>query len=160
MELNSVFGLPAHPLVVHGAVVLVPLAVLGFLAAGWRPAWWQRYGLLVLGLSIVGWALAFLASQSGEPLEEHVRNVAAAAGQPRPRFGDHPEMGDTAALLSFFFAIGVAATYALDRWVPQARSSSWVPRLAYAATAVAGVVALLWMIRAGHSGAELVWGKK
>lgn len=28
----DVFGLPLHPLVVHGAVVLVPLAALGALA--------------------------------------------------------------------------------------------------------------------------------
>ena len=29
MDLESLFGLPAHPLVVHGAVVLLPLAAAG-----------------------------------------------------------------------------------------------------------------------------------
>ena len=40
------FGLPLHPLVVHGAVVLVPLAALGTVAvvlSGWVR---QRYGWL------------------------------------------------------------------------------------------------------------------
>ena len=29
MEIENLFGLPAHPLIVHGAVVLVPLAAIG-----------------------------------------------------------------------------------------------------------------------------------
>ncbi len=32
-------GLPIHPLVVHGVVVLLPLAILGTIAIAARPAW-------------------------------------------------------------------------------------------------------------------------
>ncbi len=159
MELNTLFGLPAHPLLVHGAVVLVPAAVLGFLATGLRPTWWQRYGLVVLALSIAGWVLAFFATQTGEPLEEHVRSVAAAAGQPRPSFGEHPELGDITALLSFFFAAAVAGVFALERWMPQARTSPWILRGAYTVASVLGVLALVWMVRTGHTGAQLVWAE-
>lgn len=159
MELNTIAGLPAHPLVVHGAVVLVPVAVAGFLAIGWRAPWSRRYGLLVLGLSVAGWGLAFLAAQSGEPLEEHVRSVAAAGSQPRPRFGEHPELGDTTALLSFVFAACVAAVFALERWAPAIHASRLVRSGAYVVTAAVGIVALVWMVRAGHTGAQLVWGK-
>ena len=158
MELDSIVGLPAHPLLVHGAVVLVPLAVIGFIAVGWRDSWRQRYVLPLAVMAVAGWALAFLATQSGEPMEEHVRQFASAAGEPRPRFGEHPELGDTAALLSFGFAIAVSGVFALERWVPSARSSRKAMAGAYVVTTVIGLVALLWMVRAGHTGAELVWG--
>jgi hypothetical protein len=47
MKITNVFGLPAHPLLVHAVVVLVPLVAIGAIAAvlwpslrtriGWRP---------------------------------------------------------------------------------------------------------------------------
>ena len=36
MEINNLFGLPAHPLLVHAPIVLVPLC---FVAAGAKAAW-------------------------------------------------------------------------------------------------------------------------
>lgn len=158
VELGSIVGLPAHPLLVHGAVVLVPLAILGFIAVGWHDGWRRRYLLPVLALAVGGWALAFLATQSGEPMEEHVRSAAAAAGQPRPRFGEHPDLGNTAAILSFVFALAVAGVFALERWVPSFHASRRSMLGAYAVSAVIGLVALIWMVRAGHTGAKLVWG--
>lgn len=159
LGLNSLFGLPAHPLLVHGAVVLVPLAVIGFVGTGWRPIWRQQWGPVILVLAATGWAFAFLATRSGDPLEEHVRNVAAAAGRPRPRFGDHPELGNTAALLSFFFAAAVGLWFALDRWVPLARRSRFVATGSYVGVTAVGLLALGWILQAGHTGAQLVWGK-
>lgn len=158
MELESLAGLPAHPLLVHGAVVLVPLAILGFIAVGWRDAWRERYLLPVLLVAGAGWLLAFLASQSGEPMEEHVRSLAVAAGEPRPRFGEHPDLGNTAAVLSFAFMLAVGGVFALGQWAPAARSSRRAMLGAYAVSTLIGVVALVWMVRAGHSGAKLAWG--
>lgn len=41
-ELFTVFGLPAHPLVVHAVVVLLPLAAVAAIAAALVPRWRQR----------------------------------------------------------------------------------------------------------------------
>ncbi len=158
MELESIAGLPVHPLVVHGAVVLVPLAVIGFIVSGWKESWRARYLLPVVLVAAAGWAFAFLASQSGEPMEEHVRSLAAAAGEPRPRFGEHPDLGETAALLSFAFMLAAGGVFALGQWVPAAKSSRRVMLAAYGAATLVGLVTLLWMVRAGHTGAELAWG--
>ncbi len=38
MEINSLFGLPAHPLVVHAAVVLLPLAAIATILTAAIPA--------------------------------------------------------------------------------------------------------------------------
>ena len=86
---DTVFGLPAHPLLVHAAVVLVPLAALALIATGWHEAWRRAYLLPITLLAVGGAGFSFLAKQSGESLQQSVR----AAGK---RVGDHPEQGDTA----------------------------------------------------------------
>ena len=70
--LDSFLGLPAHPLIVHAPVVLVPLASLGLLDLLLRPAWRPRYaGLLLVGL--VAAALgAIAAAVSGNAFAERV----------------------------------------------------------------------------------------
>ncbi|GAA4243047.1 DUF2231 domain-containing protein [Dactylosporangium darangshiense] len=37
--LDKINGLPVHPLVVHAAVALLPLAAIGVIAIAVRPAW-------------------------------------------------------------------------------------------------------------------------
>lgn len=73
-------GLPAHPLVVHLPVVLVPLAALAVLALALRPRLLRTFGVVVTVLAGVGFAGALLATNSGEALEESFR----AAGQTIP----------------------------------------------------------------------------
>jgi hypothetical protein len=62
-------GLPAHPLLIHIPVVLIPLSVLGALACVARPAWFERYGILLAAAAIVAMSSIFLAMQAGAALE-------------------------------------------------------------------------------------------
>ena len=160
LEINRLFGLPAHPLLVHGAVVLVPLAAGAFIVTGAREAWRRSYYLPVALAAIAGGVFAFLAKQSGEPLSQSVRR----AGQ---HVGEHPENGDTAFFFAVLFAGAVAAVYLFFRYESSIRSAlrieGW-PRLPisyntafYLATIPLAVLAIFTMLVAGHSGAELVW---
>ena len=106
---DTVFGLPAHPLLVHAAVVLVPLAALALIATGWHEAWRRAYLLPITLLAVGGAGFAFLAKQSGESLQQSVR----AAGK---RVGDHPEQGDTAFVVAALFAATCLAFYAYQTW--------------------------------------------
>ncbi|PKQ21842.1 MAG: hypothetical protein CVT65_16395, partial [Actinobacteria bacterium HGW-Actinobacteria-5] len=64
----DVLGLPLHPLVVHAAVVLVPLAALGALVVlAWARAR-DRYGWLVVAFAVAGAGAAVVARLSGEAL--------------------------------------------------------------------------------------------
>ena len=54
MEIDKLFGLPAHPLLVHVPVVLVPLAALMAIAFAIRPAWLDRFGWWLVAVSGVG----------------------------------------------------------------------------------------------------------
>src|SRR5919198_3356924 len=60
VHIHRAFGLPAHPLLLHVPVILVPLAGLAALAFCARPAWLDRYGL-GLGVLAVVTALAVAA---------------------------------------------------------------------------------------------------
>ena len=61
--------LPAHPLITHGVVVLLPLAALGGIVIAAMPSMRRRFGVAVLLLTIVGVGLVPLATRTGEELE-------------------------------------------------------------------------------------------
>jgi len=44
VELEELFGLPAHPLLVHMPVVIIPLAGVIAVVFAFRPAWLDRFG--------------------------------------------------------------------------------------------------------------------
>jgi hypothetical protein len=153
----TITGLPAHPLIVHVAVILVPLAAIGLVATGWRADWRRHYSLPVALLAVAGALAAFLADQSGEGLEDRVRDAARAAGAVRPQLGDHPEDGQRAMILAFVLAGLAVALWAVDRWGTRFKLPPWSDRAVYGVGAVVSLAALVVMVAAGHSGATLVW---
>ena len=70
---DLIFNLPLHPLVVHGAVVLVPLVAFAALAMSYWPSFSRKYGGPVLILAFVAQASLFIAKASGEPFEERLK---------------------------------------------------------------------------------------
>lgn len=65
-------GLPMHPLVVHAAVVLLPVTALLAIVVALVPRWSRSWGLLVPILAFVSTGAAFLAKESGEALARRV----------------------------------------------------------------------------------------
>lgn len=159
LALNSLFGLPAHALVVHVAVILVPLAAVGVATTGWKASWRKSY-LLPLTLLAIGGALAAIfAAQSGGPLEHAVRTAADAAGAGRPRFGEHPGQGDRAEFLAIVLAASLAVFWMVDRWAHRSPVTlpKWTSSALYVVVLIPAAAATLTMVAAGHSGATLVW---
>lgn len=144
--LDTVAGLPVHPLVVHAAVVLVPLAALGaILMAFWR-SFSRRFGVIVVITAGVGAVASFVAKESGEQL-------AARVGEPE----QHAELGDVLPLIAFALFVIVLVFWLFDRGVPANRARpAWLIALAVVMVAAAAV-AMFWTIRTGHTGAEATW---
>lgn len=157
LVLETIAGLPAHALLVHAAVILVPLAAIALAAIGWKADWRKHYSLPVALIAVVGAIFAFLAKESGEPLETSVRRAASTAGAARPGFGDHPEQGDTAFVFALLLGIAAVAVWAIDRYQKRWSLPAWSPLAAYVAAIVPATLALITMAIAGHSGASLVW---
>lgn len=156
LEISTLAGLPAHALLVHAAVVLVPLAAIAMAVTCWKASWRRAYSLPVALLAIGGAVAAFLAKESGEPLEDAVKRAAQSEGV-RARFGDHPEQGDAAFAFAALLAFAAVAVWAVDRWGKRFNLPAWAPPATYAIALVPAGIALVTMIIAGHSGAQLVW---
>lgn len=147
--LTTIAGLPAHPLLVHGVVVLLPLAAFGALALALRSRWSRTYGPTVAGLALVGAVLATLAQQSGNGLVEALTIPPELEDQ----IDDHGRFGLYTVVASWPFAVLALATALVGR-----RDNSATTRIVAALSALAGVVAVVVTVLAGHSGASAVWG--
>ncbi len=152
-------GLPLHPLVVHAAVVLIPLTALlaiGFaVLPGWR--WLLRWPTAAASLASI--ALAFLATISGRALEQ-------ARPQLRALVQVHQHRGQLLADLTIVLAVVVvAAAYLLPGASGLANGRGAVASRAVVADRVlpvllvlAAVVVLVQVVLTGDSGARAVWG--
>lgn len=156
LEISNLAGLPAHALLVHAAVVLVPLAAIALAVTCWRAAWRKAYSLPVAILAVAGAVAAFLAKASGGPIEGAVKRAAQGEGV-RARFGEHPEQGDTAFVFAVLLALAAITVWAVDRYGERFNLPKWAPLATYGLALVPAVIALITMIVAGHSGAQLVW---
>lgn len=153
---DNIFGVPAHPLVVHAVVVFVPLAAFAGLIVALWPAARGRFALIALAIATMAGALVPIATESGEMLE---RRVPA-----NELVEKHAELGDT--LLPFVAGLwlGLAVIVGL-RWYATRHEETARGTMVRIAGIVAMVAVVLTAIgsgvqitRIGHSGAEAVWG--
>ena len=149
--MDNLFGIPAHPLVVHAAVVLLPLAALGTLACALVPRWRSPYGPLVLAFAVAATVAVGLAQQSGESLADRVRES--------PLVERHTEQGESVlpwAVAVTAAAAAVTAAPWLHRRSPDAPPNA-VTGVLVAIALVAGGGALWTVVEVGHSGAKATW---
>jgi hypothetical protein len=152
IELAKLFGLPAHALLVHIPVVLVPLAALGAIVLAVSGRLRPTFGWIVVALIAVGFVGAWLATGSGEKLEHAVDKSELVH--------DHTEAGENVLPVTGAFLVATAALMVVDR---RRRGSDDTNRLRTAVVVLAvlsaatGVGATAAVIRAGHSGAKAVW---
>jgi hypothetical protein len=150
--MTTVFGLPAHALLVHAIVVLAPLtAALQILCALW-PAARRRLVWLVLAFAAAVMVLAPLTVSAGQWLY-------AQSPQHTPILETHEERGEW----MIYFAVGllvVAVVGAVQHWL-ESRSPEPKRVLAVFAAVLAivvGVSTIVAVVRIGDSGAQAVWG--
>lgn len=146
---DLVNGLPVHPLVVHAAVVLVPLTALGVLLMALWPRFSRSLGWLVVVGGVVAAGASVVAKASGEALEERVGE---------PGF-DHGDLGEAMPLFAAAL-LGVAVVlWLMDRSTPaDGPAPRRALRIVVALVAVLVAVGnLVWVYRVGDSGAKSVW---
>ncbi len=106
------FGLPAHPLLVHLTVVAIPLAALLAMVVAGFPRVPGLINLTALVPGAVSVALVPLMESSGKALEEKVPDSAAMER--------HAQLGET--LLPWVIGLlPIVAVLADDRWLRPAR---------------------------------------
>ena len=162
--MDEVLGLPAHPLLVHVPVVLVPLGAATALAALLFRRFRTTLLVVAAGLALVGGVTAYLAAGAGEPLEDRLERTGALSDAEEERLDDHESAGDRAKWASVAFgvvAVAAAGTAVAGsrrgRRRDAARRPSGVVTGLAAASLLVGAVGTTAVALAGHSGARAVW---
>lgn len=171
--LDEIFGIPAHPLLVHAAVVFVPLQVGVAIAYALVPFTRKHLWWLVGALAVAAPAAAWFAKLSGENFFETL-NL-----DPNSEFGkqviEHQDLADIAAWASLGLGILMLAVLAVHLGPARRAKAGRATEVDAGATPAAGpnkvvglvlglvilalgVVTAYYIVRAGHTGATAVWG--
>ena len=147
---DLITGLPVHPLVVHFAVVLLPLAALGLIVLVLVPKWRGTFGWLVMAGLFVGTGASYVAKESGEALAQRV-------GTPQ----QHASVGDVLPLVAGVLFLVALVWFLLDRKDRRngQRSGPLVMVLGIVGIVLAAAATILTVI-VGHTGAEAAWSGK
>ena len=155
---DLIAGLPVHPLIVHIAVVVLPVAAFALIVVMALP----RVNVLlrwgVIAALAVGSLAAWIAAESGEALSERV-------GEPEV----HEELGENLPLVAgITLALGVIWAVVSELSARASRvatttgampSRAWLPVRIAISVAAAGmaVYAIYYTVLVGHSGAVATW---
>ena len=147
--LDTVQGLPVHPLIVHATVVVVPTAALAVaLYAVWpRFRAWARFGPLALAAAAV--VLTPLSTSSGESLEHRVGGSAAIE--------QHSHLADLLIWWVAPLAVLAAVLWWWHRAERPARSGRSLALVAAVLPVAVAVGTLVQVVLIGHTGAEAAW---
>jgi hypothetical protein len=159
VEITKLFGLPAHPLIVHVPIVLLPLCAAGVIAMAVSAGMRDRIGWIVVALTGIALVGVQLAMDSGEPLREGVPHTAALR--------DHIHLADTVRPLAALLFGGVVVIMLLhhrakrgsDAGRSNVLDAPWLRIAAVAATVVVALVTTVQLARVGHNGARATWQK-
>lgn len=145
---NEFNDLPLHPLAIHAAVVLIPLAaLLGMLFAVPLTRAWARLPLALVSVAAAG--ATYVSKESGERFED----VLQLGGEPAALIATHEERANVLFILVLVFAVLAVAAYVVAR----ATSSAAVVN-GLAVLLVVGAVAIaVQTYRVGEIGSRAVW---
>ena len=141
-------NIPLHPLLVHAAVVLLPLAAAATIALIFFPSLRTLSNkILLLGFSILGTLSTALAKETGELLSIEL-------GYPN----EHASLGENAYLASLLFTIILFTWLILDlERLSHVKFIKIFRNIASAVLSVSSTLLVVSVFLAGHSGAATTW---
>jgi hypothetical protein len=176
-DLIRINGTPAHPLLVHAVVVLLPLAAVCAVALALVPRWRRKFGWPVLLLTAAAAASVFPAQKAGEQLRDYLAARIAPAPLD-PAIIKHTELGNDLLPFALGFLLAVIFLFVAGRLADREHtavrdrtepaegeepaapvSRAWrrvavIAAILVIATAVATTVEV---VRVGDSGSQAVW---
>jgi len=152
-------GLPAHILLIHIVIVLVPLAALMLVASAVWPAARAKLGFLTPAVALVALVFVPITTNAGKWLRDH---LPGNQGRLDPLIRRHAQLGGTLLPWAIGIFVVAVAVWLLGRrfdlgWRRSAALPVWV-------TAIVAVVAIgvsaggvVQLYRIGDSGAKAEW---
>jgi hypothetical protein len=176
---EEVFGIPAHPLLVHAAVVFVPVQILTALGYAFVPFARRLIAWLVVALAVVAPLTAVLAKLSGDAFQKRLISRGTAGPPLLAKIAEHSGYGNR----TLYFSIGLSVAMVLLMVVQVMRSGRPASAMAASTAAadtekvdakpakgpivLAAVLTILvlavsvgtgyYVFKTGDSGAHMVW---
>ncbi|MEV0588950.1 DUF2231 domain-containing protein [Nonomuraea sp. NPDC050310] len=145
---DEVLGLPAHPLIVHAAVIFTPLLALVGVAYAVLPRFQPRLGWAVVGLSVIAPGAVFAARQSGGALKE--ARFSGVDDALKAKIAEHESYATPLLLVTLGLAVAALAMVFVPKGVAKTVAS--------VVTVLLALAAAYYVFRSGDSGARAVWG--
>jgi uncharacterized membrane protein len=142
--LYTISGLPVHALVVHFAVVVLPVSATALIAMIYMPKIKSKYSFITVVGVVLGSAAVLVAKQSGEALAEKL-------GWPT----EHADYGTYLTVAAFILMCLSLLWYRSAK----GRRSRVVTPLGHV-TVLAAIAVLVLTFLTGHTGAQAVWEGK
>jgi len=168
--LEAYGGLPAHPLLLHVPVILIPVVTIWSLLLVARPAWVERQGIVAGTVAVVALAGTVLTVGAGEALRNALHLGAAGAVGPSSLIARHAHAADILRVLMFAFVI-VFLLYVLARRVLAGRplgrrgpdrilSAPLTSGLLATAVVLLALACGYFVFHTGDLGAKAVWANR
>lgn len=155
---REINGMPGHVLVIHAAVVFVPLLALLASAYGVLPRWRPRLGWAVATLAVVTPIIVWVSTESGEALEQVLKERGYPA-EGLAKIEEHAGYGGNLLWFTVGLAVAALLLLALTSGNPRLpKAPSWVTPALTVVVIVLSLFALGYVYLTGDSGAEMVWG--
>jgi preprotein translocase subunit SecG len=143
--METVFGLPAHMLAIHAPIVLLPLAAIATVVLAVVPRWRRAAGWWMVGAIALVAVLVFLAKWSGEALDDAFDGAVDVSR--------HADLANATFILTLMWLVTFVALAIVGRFEAPPAAGYLLSGL----TAAMAVLALVWLVRTGHEGTEVVW---
>ncbi|GAB2610298.1 hypothetical protein Aab01nite_24500 [Paractinoplanes abujensis] len=154
---DQINGLPVHALVLHAAVIFVPLLAVGAVVYALVPRWRPKLGWAVVLLAVAAPASAFVAKASGTELYNRLLDQGMS-GRGKEILDDHMGFGTLTAW--FALALGVVSIVLVA--LTWRRAGGRLPMIGEVGAAVVLIVLAAlsgyYVFKTGDSGATAVWG--
>jgi uncharacterized membrane protein len=154
---ESVFGLPLHPLVVHGAIVLVPISALLTIIIAISADRRRRWGLLTWLLTTAAVGATVAAKVTGETLRDALYPDAAPVAVVQ-----HADYGWTSVWFAFglWLATSALLLLELDRRRRDGFGGAVLPAVVSVVAIVAGMAATGQVALTAWTGTEVHWAPR
>ncbi len=156
---ETVLGIPAHPLLLHAAVVFIPLLVAAALAYALVPAIRPRIGWAVVLLALAGPLSALFAKLSGDAFRRRLIRRHLVSPQVISKVTTHQGYGNMTLYLTVALGVVVLVMVAVALARRNRSGASWTALSLVLLVASVGlsVATGYYVFRTGDTGAHIVW---
>ncbi|WP_306211316.1 DUF2231 domain-containing protein [Actinoplanes sp. RD1] len=154
---DQINGLPVHALVLHAAVVFVPLLALAAIVYALVPRWRSKLGWAAIFLAVVAPLSTYAAVASGGKLRDRLAGMGMQ-GEAMEKIDDHMGYGQLTLWVALALGVVTLVMVILTLRRP-ARRLPLVGDIAFAVVMIALAAASGYFVfKTGDTGAQAVWG--